>query len=310
MSQAKSKVAFEMRKREVELARLLPTKLVKDAQNLRRYRAIVASLPEIGLIEPLMVYPQGAGSENWLVLDGHLRLLAMKQLGKTTVEVIVASEDERFTYNARVNRLPPIQAHKMIVKAVRNGVKPERLSAALFMPMHTVSALINLLDGINPEAAELLKDKQMTADAIRLLRKVTGLRQIEIAEVLVSANNFTKSYAEALVLATPRDQMVSPEEDNGRTGADGARDGSAGARFQKHRSELHGEHDEPDAGARLHQATAPAQVLSNVTTGQPPSVVTIAFVQVEMRDGLITKKFANLLKTKLLVSHGALGLGP
>ncbi len=218
MSQTNGKVAFEMRKREVELARLLPTKLVKNAQNLRRYRAIVASIPEIGLIEPLMVYPQGDGSENWLVLDGHLRLLALKQLGKTTAEVIVASEDERFTYNARVNRLPPIQAHKMIVKAVRNGVKPERLSAALFMPMHTVSALINLLDGINPEAAELLKDKQMTADAIRLLRKVSGLRQIEIAEVLVSANNFTKSYAEALVLATPRDQMVSPQEEKKKAG--------------------------------------------------------------------------------------------
>ena len=218
MSPTKGKVAFEMRKREVELARLLPTKLVKNAQNLKRYRAIVASIPEIGLIEPLMVYPQGDGSENWLVLDGHLRLLALKQLGKTTAEVIVASEDERFTYNARVNRLPPIQAHKMIVKAVRNGVKPERLSAALFMPMHTVSALINLLDGINPEAAELLKDKQMTADAIRLLRRVSGLRQIEIAEVLVSANNFTKSYAEALMLATPRDQMVSPQEEKKKAG--------------------------------------------------------------------------------------------
>jgi len=210
MGGAKGKVAFEMRKREVELTRLLPTKLVKNAQNLKRYRAIRSSIPELGVSQPIMVHPKGDGSENWLVLDGHLRLLALKQLGKTTAEVIVASEDERFTYNARVNRLPPIQAHKMIVKAVRNGVKPERLSAALFMPMHTVSALIKLLDGINPEAAELLKDKQMTADAIRLLRKVTGLRQIEIAEVLVSANNFTKSYAEALVLATPRDQMVSP----------------------------------------------------------------------------------------------------
>jgi ParB-like chromosome segregation protein Spo0J len=192
--------------------------VVTNPQNLKRYRAIVASIPEIGMIEPLMVFPQGAGSGNWLVLDGHLRLLALKQLGKTTAEVIVASEDERFTYNARVNRLPPIQAHKMIVKAVRNGVKPARIAAALFMPMKTVSALINLLDGINSEAAELLKDKQMTADAIRLLRKVTGQRQIEIAEVMVSANNFTKSYAEALVLGTPRDQMLSPQQGKKKKG--------------------------------------------------------------------------------------------
>jgi ParB-like chromosome segregation protein Spo0J len=218
MSESKSKVAFEMRKRQVELSRLLPTKTVKDPNNLKRYRAIVDSIPELGLIEPLMVYPQKGNEENWVVLDGHLRLLALKQLGWKTVEVIVANEDDRYTYNNRVNRLPPIQAHKMIVKAVRNGVKPERIAKALSMPMKTVSALINLLDGINPEAVELLKDKHMTADAIRLLRKVTGLRQIEIAEVMVSANNFTKSYAEALVLATSRDQMLSPQEEKKKAG--------------------------------------------------------------------------------------------
>ena len=217
-SEGHAKVAFEMRKREVELARLLPTKLIKNPENLKRYTAIVDSIPELGLIEPLMVYPPAGDGENWLVLDGHLRLLAVRQLGWKTVEVIVATEDERYTYNARVNRLPPIQAHKMIVKAVRNGVKPERIAKALSMPMKVVAALLNLLDGINPEAAELLKDKQMTADAIRLLRKVTGMRQIEIAEVMLSANNFTKSYAEALVLATSRDQMVSPQEEKKKAG--------------------------------------------------------------------------------------------
>jgi hypothetical protein len=117
-----------------------------------------------------------------------------------------------------VNRVPAIQAHKMIVKAIRNGVKPERIAKALYMPMKTVSALINLLDDINPEAAELLKEKQMTPEAFRLLRKVTGVRQIEIAELLVSANNFTKSYAEALVLSTSRDQMVAPEDDKKKAG--------------------------------------------------------------------------------------------
>jgi len=218
MSATKGKVAFEMRKREVELARLLPTKVVKNAHNLRRYRAIVDSIPELGLIEPLMVFPQSGGGDNYLVLDGHLRLLALKQWGWKTADVIVANEDERYTYNARVNRLPPIQAHKMIVKAVRNGVKPERIAKALSMPMKTVSSLINLLDGINPETVDLLKAKQITADAIRLLRKVTGLRQIEIAELMVSANNFTKAYAEALVLGTSQDQMVSPQERKKKAG--------------------------------------------------------------------------------------------
>ena len=55
-------------------------------------------------------------------------------------------------------------------------------------------------------------------EAVRLLRKVTGLRQIEIAEVMVSANNFTKAYAEALVLATSKDQMLSPQEPKKKAG--------------------------------------------------------------------------------------------
>ncbi len=212
-----AKIAFEMRKQTVEVAKLLPTKVVKEPHNIRRYEAIVESLPELGLIEPLMVYPQKSG-DHWLVLDGHLRLLALKQLGWKMVEIIVASEDDRYTYNARVNKLPSIQAHKMIVKAVKNGVKPERIAKALSMPLETVNTLMNLLDGINADAVELLKDKHITAAAIRLLRKVTGLRQIEIAEVMVSANNFTKPYAEALVMATPKDQMVSPHEPKKKAG--------------------------------------------------------------------------------------------
>ena len=47
---------------------------------------------------------------------------------------------------------------------------------------------------------------------------LSGLRQIEIAEVMVSANNFTKAYAEALVLATPKDQMLSPQEPKKKAG--------------------------------------------------------------------------------------------
>lgn len=212
-----SKLAFEMQKREVDLSKLLPTKTIKNHSSIRRYRGIVDSIEEVGLIEPLMVYPNKSG-DCWLVLDGHLRLLALKELGRETAEIIVATEDDRYTYNARVNRLSPIQAHKMIAKAVKTGVKPERIAKALSMPIDTVLTLVNLLDGIDSEAAELLKDKNITAEAIRLLRKVTAVRQIEITEVMVSANNFTKAYAEALVLATSKEQLLSPHEPKKKTG--------------------------------------------------------------------------------------------
>ena len=147
----------------------------------------------------------------YLLLDGHLRFFALKDLGETEAECIIASDDECFTYNARVNRLNPIAEHKMIMKAVQAGVRPERIAAALNLAVSEVKASMKLLDGINEEAADLLKDKVISPNAIRLLKKVTGVRQIEIAELMVSANNFTKVYAEALVLGTPKDELVNPE---------------------------------------------------------------------------------------------------
>ena len=212
------KISFELDKIELDLEFLLPIRKIKDHHNLNRYQAIVKSIREVGMIEPLMVYPQKDRPNTYLIVDGHLRCLALKQLGITTADCIVAKDDECFTYNNRINRLPPIQCHKMIVKAVRNGVKPDRIAAALDMPLKVVLGLITLLDGINEEAAHLLRDKNISAKTIKLLKKVTGLRQIEIAEFMVDANNFAAGYAEALILGTPKDQLVNPAEPKTKVG--------------------------------------------------------------------------------------------
>ena len=213
------KIGFEMRKIMVPLSDILPVRQVNDPQsNIRRYRTIRASIKEVGLIEPLVVYPQKGSPGKYLLLDGHLRHFALKDLGMAAAECIVARDDECFTYNARVNRLNPIAEHKMIMKAVQQGVKPERIAVALNLKVADVKSSMSLLDGINEAAADLLKDKAISPQAIRLLRRVTGLRQIEIAELMVSANNFTKNYAEAMVLTTPKDQLANPEEPKRKEG--------------------------------------------------------------------------------------------
>jgi len=213
------KIGFEMRRVRIALADILPVRHVKDPQdNIKRYRTIRASIKEVGLIEPLVVYPQKGAPSKYLLLDGHLRHYALKDLGRTEAECIIASDDESFTYNARVNRLNPIAEHKMIMKAVNNGVKPEKIAAALNLSEADVKASMTLLDGINEEAADLLKDKAVSPKAIRLMRKVSGVRQIEIAELMVSAGNYTKGYAEALVLGTPKDQLVNPDEPKQKKG--------------------------------------------------------------------------------------------
>jgi len=213
------KIGFEMRKVSLVLDDILPIRQIKDPEKrVHRYRTIVVTLKEVGLVEPLVVHPQKDAPGKYLLLDGHLRFFALKELGQTTADCIVSNDDECFTYNARVSRLPPIQEHKMIMKAVRNGVTPERIATALNIPVRIVRASMRLLDGIHEEAADLLKDKNIAPKAIRLLKRVSGVRQIEIAELMVNANNYFTGYAEALVLGTPKDQLVNSDQPKEKKG--------------------------------------------------------------------------------------------
>jgi len=163
------------------------------------------------VIEPLIVYPQKGKGGHYHILDGHLRFYALKQLGKTETLCLVAKDDEAFTYNHQINRLSPIQEHLMISKAVKNGVTPARIAAALNIEEQKVQFLLNLLEGIHPEAAEILKDKHMAPQAVYMLRKVVPLRQIEMAELMVNMNNYTVAYVKALLVGTAKSQLLAPE---------------------------------------------------------------------------------------------------
>src|ERR1043166_2585438 len=92
------KLAFEMRRIHLPLGDLLPARLIKDAQNnIKRFRTIRASIKEVGMIEPLVVFPQKGAAGKYLLLDGHLRFFALKNLGETEAECIIASDDECLT---------------------------------------------------------------------------------------------------------------------------------------------------------------------------------------------------------------------
>ena len=209
----KPTVGFGFERLTIPLSRLLPVRHLSDPEKkVTRYRSIVSSIPQIGIIEPLMVFPQPDKDENYLIMDGHLRFHALRELGITEVECLVSTEDESFTYNARINRLSPIQEHAMITRAVKNGVAVERIGAALDVDVKEIKSRLNMLRGIHEEAVELLKDKQLSPAVFRILKRVTPIRQIEIAELLVGANNFTKGYAEGLFMVTPKDQLLDPQK--------------------------------------------------------------------------------------------------
>jgi ParB-like chromosome segregation protein Spo0J len=206
------KIGFAKERIRLPLDKILPVRVIKDPEkSVSRYPSIVSSIREIGVIEPLMVYPQQKGTEGfYLLMDGHLRLHALRELGIAEVDCLVAIEDESFTYNARISRLSPIQEHGMIVKAVKDGVPPERIAAALHKNMKDIKGRINMLNGISQETVDMLKDKQIGQSTLQILRRVKPSRQIEIAELMVSANNYSRGYAEALLLGTPKDMLVDP----------------------------------------------------------------------------------------------------
>jgi len=200
------------------LTSILPSRKIPDGLfTSRKFKQIVASIEAVGLIEPLSVGKPNRDKQ-YILLDGHSRLMALKQLGFDTAPCLVALDDESYTYNNRVNRLSSIQEHVMIRRTVERGVAPERLAKALDVDISQIVKKLNLLDGICPEAAELLRDQVFSANLGAVLRKLKPTRQVECVELMVSANNFTIAYAQALVAATPSNMIVGETKTRRVTG--------------------------------------------------------------------------------------------
>ena len=193
----------------VPLDKLLPSrKLPENINGTKTYRQIVESLRSIGLIEPLTIGPSTDGGLH-ILLDGHTRLMAMKELGITEAQCLIATDDETYTYNNRINRLSTVQEHMMIKRAINRGVSPEKLAKSLNVDLSHIMRKVKLLDGICSEAAELLRDQVFSAKLSDVLRKMKPTRQVECVELMISANNITSPYAEALLAASPAHLLVS-----------------------------------------------------------------------------------------------------
>lgn len=193
----------------VPLDDILPSHRTSHATTVtRKFKQIISSIAEVGMIEPLSVTTMDAQPQKYTLLDGHLRLVALRQLGRKEAMCLVATDDEAYTYNNRLNRLATVQEHFMIRKAIERGVSPTRLAKALGVNLDQIAAKVTLLDGLCPEAISLLKEQQFSPALTRILRKMKPTRQVECVELMLAANSITSSYASALLLATPSDRLV------------------------------------------------------------------------------------------------------
>lgn len=204
-------ISFDSTLLSVDIEEIVPLKIIdKGLKKSRKYKQIIASIREVGIIEPLVV-KLDSKSKKYILLDGHIRLEALRELEQSIIVCINASDDESYTYNKHVNRISPIQEHKMICRAIKRGVSEERIAKALNINVKNLMLKRNLLDGICPEAVDMLKDKLVAKGIFPVLKRMKAVRQIEVVTLMSDANIYTTAYVKALLVATPRDQLINPE---------------------------------------------------------------------------------------------------
>jgi len=203
------RLSFERAPRTVALDQLIPLKVLRQGvKDSKKYKQILGSVRAIGLVEAPVVAPDPSKPGFYFLLDGHLRVEALRDLGQAQVECLVSTDDEAYTYNKRINRLSAVQEHKMILQAVERGVPEEKIAEALGLEVGSAHRRSRLLNGICADAAEILKDAPCPIAVFDTLRQMTPGRQIDAAELMLGQNNFTTMFAKALLAATPENQLV------------------------------------------------------------------------------------------------------
>lgn len=206
------KIGFEADTVLLNLDDISPLKIVTPAvRDSEKFKQILASIKEIGIIEPPVVAPRKKGQGKHHLLDGHLRIEALKEIGEKEAVCLVSTDDEAFTYNKHISRISTIQEHRMILRAIKRGVSEQKIARALNLNVANIVKKRNLLDGICPEAVDLLKDKMVAANVFKALRRMKAIRQIEAATLMNDSNTYTVSYANALLAGTPKSQLANPE---------------------------------------------------------------------------------------------------
>lgn len=155
------------------------------------YRQIRSSVQVIGLVEPIVVVLNSSKRDTFLILDGRMRVEALRDLGVQQALCLISTDDEGYTYNKRVNRL---------------SVK--QLAEALNLSTDAIRQKFRLLDGICDEVVTLLAEKPATYGMFHVLKQMKPFRQIDVAQSMVNLNNYSLKLANAMLQNTPIEQLT------------------------------------------------------------------------------------------------------
>ncbi|MEC3910054.1 plasmid partitioning protein RepB C-terminal domain-containing protein [Sphingobium sp. CR2-8] len=203
------KIGFEETSLRIPIDAILPLREVSEnVRKSMKYGQIAAAIAEVGIIEPPAVARDATDRNKFHLLDGHLRLDILRARGEAEVVCLIAIDDEAFTYNKRISRIATIQEHKMILNAIKKGVSEERLARALNVDIHNIRLKRNLLVGICPEVADLLRDRHVPINTFSELRRLKEVRQMEVAMAMIAMNRYSVGYVKTMVASTPDDHFV------------------------------------------------------------------------------------------------------
>jgi hypothetical protein len=191
----------------IPLGQIIPQSIISpEIRAGVAFRQIAASVKEIGLIEPLAVFQRSP--TEYLLLDGHIRFDVLKANGANEVKCILAADDESYTYNRRVNSIPPIAQHLMLLEALRNGLTEERIAKSLDLDISVIRRKRDMLNGICAEVVAMLKDYKLNANVFSIMKKMKPLRQIEVAEHMIANSAFSLTFAQALLYGTKPEMLL------------------------------------------------------------------------------------------------------
>ena len=149
------------------MEQIVPLKVISDVvRQSRKFKKILTSIQDVGVIEPPVVSRDRDLKNRLILLDGHLRLEALKVLKAEHVVCLISTGDEAFTYNRHISRISAIQEHRMIAKAVERGVSEEKIANLL--------TNAKVLRYLAQNHAEILSQFQKTAEKTSLASKVAS----------------------------------------------------------------------------------------------------------------------------------------
>ena len=159
---------------DVPIVKLIPRHERKVGK--KYYQRIEASLRAVGLIDPLIVFPQG---DNYEILDGCLRYKILLDMGVETVPCLIGNEREGFTGNRMVNQLSASQEMRMLRKSLEE-LDEKTIANALGMAGIKHRLNLGLLKKLHEGVSKAFEAGKLNLQCAKELSHVKPERQAEI----------------------------------------------------------------------------------------------------------------------------------